>query len=66
MPKLKMMHPDGGSASWRGDTYEAVDGEITVPFDAAEDLMSHGFEPTGQVDDEPVEEPAAKKARASA
>jgi hypothetical protein len=55
---LKMSDGQGGSASWRGQTFEAnADGEIAVPFEAADDLMSHGFMPCGQIGE--VEAPEA-------
>lgn len=54
--RMKMRHPDGGGAGYRGVSYEPdKKGEITVPWDAAEELMHHGFVPTSQVEDEAAE-----------
>jgi hypothetical protein len=39
-----MRNADGSGCSWRGETYEPdAEGVVTVPVDAAADLLDHGF-----------------------
>lgn len=66
----KMKAPEGAtSVTFDGDTFEVVGGVVTVPHDALEVLISHGFEPIGDSDDqdEVVEQTrATKKSRKAA
>lgn len=42
---MKMKAPEGATGcSFDGVEYEVVDGEVTVPSEAAGALMSHGYE----------------------
>lgn len=62
MAKLKA--PEGAtSAGFDGETFEVVNGIITVPHEAVAALIPHGYEPIGQTDeqDDVVEQKAASK-----
>lgn len=61
---LKMRHPENVGASWRGQTYEPdAEGDIAVPFEAAGDLIDHGFAPSGQIGGEEPAEVASEPAK---
>lgn len=63
---LKMRHPEGVAGSWRGQTFEPdAEGDIAVPFEAAEDLKNHGFAPSGQIGGEDRPRPRLSRRRAA-
>lgn len=59
----RMTAPKGAtSATYDGETYTVANGFITVPHEALAPLMSHGFTPTGEADEQEEEAAAEKQA----
>lgn len=61
--QVRMTAPEGATGcGWMGESYEVdEDNKVTVPEEAVNDLMFHGYKP----DAEDAEEAVAKKSKRS-